>query len=113
MDKRIEDYLHLYLGCQYRWMNKNGSMGGNSRTLSPTAILRFYNKEINIIPVLRKLEDITEEEQAEADRIHDDDNNRSPMGAQLPFYLLLKYFDLFGLIPAGLAIDKTKMNTNG
>jgi hypothetical protein len=65
-------------------------------------------------PILRPLSDITEEEKIECVLLFDDqfilgqDGKYAWRATFFPSmfkYLLSKYFDLFGLIEAGLAID--------
>ncbi len=153
MEKKIEDYLHLYLGCE---MERGGIVTG---ALLQAAKEAAFNAWLDFKPILRPLSDMTEEEAAdvytiERDRIlhtptidHDlskridfgwvvtrldhmnigllirfdgvcykvvDEGKRPTiepaMNQPLIFhYLLSKRFDLFNLIPDGLAIDKTTL----
>ena len=90
-------------------------------------------KSHEIKPILRPLSDMTEEEARDLCQIVDGDESEQVAensalkyfrqreewyGARIYLllgkpnawrYLLSKYFDLFGWIPAGLAIDKTKI----
>lgn len=134
MDKKIEDYLPFYLGCEVWVIMSDGSSG--------VTILTYYHlkypnidpcpKEIK--PLLRQLSDISEEEKREFqivcelekedldclkeynDRFFDGEG-RSYGTAHLTNilqwakgvqYLLSLFIDLFGLIDAGIALDKTK-----
>ena len=60
--------------------------------------------------ILRPLSDMTEEEKNEYLLIGTDSSTRFEHNARRTQYLLSKGFDLFGLIDAGLAIDKTKLD---
>lgn len=132
MKKKIEDYLHLYLGCEVQTDEGKGYL---------TGIHGEYGAEVQLIidgnasespcypqgvkSILRSLSDMTEDEM-----IYIDDefsygyvlsNLSKSLKAgslyqmkigetfEITRYLLSKGFDLFGLIEAGLAIDKTKI----
>lgn len=65
-------------------------------------------------PVLRPLSDMTEEEEVEVQN-HVDKMGlgyNAMQGAEITRYLLSRHFDLFNWIPAGLAIDKTKLRND-
>lgn len=162
MEKKIEDYLHLYLGCTLKSDTGTVKLMSVIAEIPPCtnwgiAVLngnQTYSTELgNYKPILRPLSDITEEEaievfkmcslfdlsecvfefgenyetwiNAEKDgRVIDaikfvgDNiemmNNKDGFSAINPIsgvtkYYLSKHFDLFGLIDAGLAIDKTKL----
>lgn len=129
MEKKIEDYLHLYLGCEVMGTEP---AWGESRKGYLTGIhgeyeaeIQFfeedgvnvsespaYNKFTQVKPILRPLSSMTQEEA-------DDYNKKSATRFSLDYfrdqvmeeaevtrYLLSKHFDLFGLIDAGLAIPK-------
>lgn len=109
----IKDYLHLYLGANYD--AGNGIDVININTLA--YLNEFPSAWERIKPILRQLSDMTEEEHKEHESLQTNygevgcgcigtlivDNGKSIV------YLLSKHFDLFGLIEAGLAIDKTKI----
>lgn len=59
--KKIEDYLHLYLGCECLWEDKEGDTGGRTE-LDHYSLSGFYEGDIKIKPLLRPLSDMTEEE---------------------------------------------------
>jgi hypothetical protein len=122
MEKNIKDYLHLYLGCKVREVM---SLGYDEYTLTKLGLAYHAIHQGNkIFPILRPLSDMTEEEKNEllqVDREYTSANilPNIPLGrllvlhyterqAQITRYLLSKHFDLFGLIPTGLAIDATK-----
>lgn len=122
-DKKIEDYLHLYLGCkvvvedrvvakflQYDFNEKVCSVDfDNGRDYS-------YYTTNHIKPILRPLSSITHDEDAAAWNIWNEDFVRA-MGINCGTayeagkikYLLSRDFDLFGLIEAGLALDQSKV----
>lgn len=112
MKKELKDYLHLYLGCSVKWYN------GKIATLIDTDktncniydVVKYHTGIENIKPILRPLSDMTEEEEMEWRNISG--GNQSPTlkeSAEEIRWFLSKHFDLFGLIEAGLAIDKTKL----
>jgi len=61
-----------------------------------------------IKPVLRRLTSMTEDERFACLSFFDGEPDTWVASAKRTAYLLSKHFDLFGLIYAGLAIDKTK-----
>jgi hypothetical protein len=119
MDKKIQDYLHLYMGCE-----------GIAKTIAPfktrlvvsnwsddlrDGIELCQVEEYNFKPILRPLSDMTKDEESELRNIWSDEyetgNNYTSIiadAAQIK-WLLSKHFDLFGLIEAGLAIDATTL----
>lgn len=126
MKKELKDYLHLYLGCECILDNKEtGKLIGFDSRLhdSDVEMVCFtiwidkendwsvYNDDKNferIKPILRPLSDMTEEEKQ---NIEGTDWSLLPDSgweytAETFLFLLSKGFDLFGLIEAGLAIDK-------
>lgn len=122
--KKIEDYLYLYFGCEISDGNRAGILCGfmvvkyghrvnvlHSNGLRMTYQLKTWR------PLLRPLSDMTEEEaihlNADEEYIIEIMDKYNPdrhwhLSANDMVYLLSKGFDLFGLIEAGLAIDKTK-----
>lgn len=129
--KKIEDYLHLYLGCEVERFGRSGKAYGKD-DLTGDVIHEIY---ADIYPyyiklLLRPLSDITDEEAWTCLEYCDAGGRNTPKCALTSpvctltdptfnsnlspdqwflatKYLLSKHFDLFGLIPAGLAIDKT------
>lgn len=128
-EKNIADYLHLYLGCNVRFKNQElkgkinqenlwklfsvtkmdyGLMGN----LFAMGCIQSLRSE-EIYPILRPLSDMSEEERVTGNvwSCNPQKYRDHPYGFYSPLefkYLLSKHFDLFGLIEAGLAIDKTK-----
>jgi hypothetical protein len=103
MTKNIRDYLHLYLGCECWWEDKYGDSGGRTE-IDFYMIAELYGERIKLKLILRPLSNMTEEEMKESEPFMFD-------SFELTRYLLSKHFDLFGLIDAGLAIDKTTINS--
>ena len=64
-------------------------------------------------PILRQLSDMTEPEEMEVQNMVDQMGvgYNATHGAKITGFLLSRHFDLFGWIEAGLAIDKTKIET--
>ena len=130
MEKKIEDYLHLYLGSEATVCAGDIDIDGigllvkiDTNYGQKTAIVEKgkFCSEVGvefIKPILRPLSDITKKEKKEmVDTqeklvIHGYDKpvNLLVDSGETFRYLLSKGFDLFGLIEAGLAIDKTKLD---
>ena len=131
--KKIEDYIHLYLGCDVELDNSGSKvvkklvavggvddyaycklrLGTPEKGIVHATLLR--EKRVKLI--LRPLSDMTDVEHRELMKICFEDEFQTlalaPVGCGCPkgfAYLLSKHFDLFGLIEAGLAIDATTLN---
>jgi hypothetical protein len=146
MDNKIEDYLHLYLGCMVELDNDGskvydrklvavGGVDGEPycKLRKGTAEKGFVHavllKERRVKPTLRQLVSMTDTEKlqlAAFERVWSSDNilpiikvgrllnlYHSEKSDQITKWLLDHYFDLFGLIEAGLAIDSTTLNPQG
>lgn len=128
----IKDYLHLYLGCwgcldigaaPHFTIYDNGNWalsGGLYHEIMSSDSMSFK-------PILRPLSDMTDEEKIKALEAMDEPIMYAEWDFKLsdgfivahsnPFsikpkcfaYLLSKHLDLFGLIEAGLALDKTNL----
>ncbi len=127
MIKKIEDYLPYYIGQEVK-----GNEGTMTYTLSSVNVkwvgCMFQDKYGHVMwlhdgwkLVLRPLSDMTKEEREifgwQEDWIFEDKSDpNQPLKTTFlvwEFIDLLKMgFDLFGLIPTGLAVDKTKEVTN-
>lgn len=126
--KKIEDYLHLYVGCEVAAPNPYDDHGVEIAKGLLTGIHGEYGPEIQFIidgnaeedpdyvefikvkPILRRLSSMTEEESNTAHRIYFVDKIEllaimDVAHFELCRYLLSRGFDLFGLIDEGLAID--------
>jgi len=114
---KIQDYLHLYLGCTA--MITEGSTVSPYNLSSDILSSVYAGEFVDVKPILRPLSDMTDEESREicaytrnAQAFVKFD---TPIGKEainpLPFkYLLSKHFDLFGLIEAGLALNAKQLN---
>lgn len=134
----IKDYLHLYLGCDGTLITKRtyGSPRRTEAALNTEILDRLYKLPTlnSFTPILRPLsdmtpeefwdifkpvqpEDITYEQMSEAiNDLKSDGFSRLDFGGmdamavfEIFRKLLSKHFDLFDLIEAGLAIDKTQL----
>ena len=140
MEKNIKDYLHLHIGCEVVSMD-GGKMVYILAGIDSDGTPLFKTKKSGFNQFLsswklavRPLNDMRREEKIEivtsvtynhvrfssdesALGCFDEDKYKNKI-ARMEFYadevkyLLSKHFDLFGLIPAGLAIDKTTLKTN-
>lgn len=122
--KDIKDYLHLYLGCDFMWIDQviNGVSQTNATQLSYYDLHQNINDLDNIVPILRSLSSMTDDEKREYSRLDkkfNTDNilpeikagrmlvhHHSRRSVELTRFLLAKHFDLFDLIKSGLAIEK-------
>lgn len=137
MKNAIKDYLHLYLGCQVDWKKfpDNESYSRNYRDLGTLACIsihgdvvietkdsQFHRKLKDVKLVLRPLSDMTKEEANFLDAMAKAQKDGQVKPANCEFVtgirttsaealrvLLSKGFDLFNLIPEGLAIDKADL----
>ena len=133
MKKEIRDYLHLYLGCECRAWNYVTNEFSKWRKMSCSDLNLFINNDVKCEIRLRPLESINDFESFELAKIYDPfvtekhfegitateylkggryvnsiwSISTAPSNAFA--YLLSKHFDLFGLIDAGLAINKTTL----
>lgn len=124
MSKDIKDYLHLYLGCKVKIIEIPSSLAegelsgqewakvGEIVPLTPYLLwLICFDHDFNYMLILRGLSSITESELSECETIggteYINDVFRFVHYGSETKYLLSKHFDLFGLIDAGLAINKT------
>jgi hypothetical protein len=128
--RKISDYLHLYLGCECL-MTKNSYHAVHELHLSSNEpfgltgkLLHYFiepTTKAEIKPILRPLSDMTEEEMQECGNMEydfsdDPDLNKwEPKDFEIGLsprqfaWLLSKHFDLFDLIPDGLALDKSTL----
>jgi hypothetical protein len=132
MEKHIKDYLYLY-GIDCNIMTPDGL--GSVLVIYPKAVevslnkivyqqvmkgrkggsemhyKYFYTDDLKL--ALRPLSDISVEEITQLDKMFLPQKGYAKrtvvLEAERTHYLLSKHFDLFGLIEAGLAIDKTTL----
>lgn len=110
--KKIEDYLHLYIGCQCRFRFPSVAEF-NTMIMTGMHVDRGLT-DSECVPILRPLSSMTEDEETEHSKMRESgwtSNTEQQMlrDAAGTKYLLSKSFDLFGLIESGLALDATKL----
>ena len=110
--------LALYLGCECQASTRTGTIDiVNCRgfCIVSDGVYSWSEPIRNIKPILRPLSDMTEEEMREKHEAYLSACKSLGLLAHGTAadtrYLLSHHFDLFGWIPAGLAIDKTKTVT--
>ena len=117
--------LMLYVGCTCKTPAGHGIIDAVSRERIRVEIefMGYVLPPDDVTPILRPLSDMTEEEAlawAEFFGGHSVALDEGPItffrryysdycSAESVLYLLSRHFDLFGWIPTGLAIDKTKI----
>lgn len=132
MEKKIEDYAPLYIGCevQLEWMGDIethelfgviGHFAALSYQIDEDDEESFDSVDYSVNMrkakdfklLLRPLSSMTEEEQGKMLSNHGVSLMQSHgdiiMNSETTRYLLSQSFDLFGLIDSGLALDKTKL----
>lgn len=133
MMRDIKDYAHYYIGqpCLNTWFPADHDaynagwvlVGFNETSIKPFGLENETDSTWtdSIKPILRRLEDMTEEERQVVHNMgklymnHKDHTlpsySLSKMwAANQTHYLLKQGFDLFGLIDAGLAVDAKTLN---
>ncbi len=128
MKKELKDYLHLYITynervlfiekSNYYFVHEHSIHKGDSILLMPhiIAALDLHGKGVAVKLILRPLSSMTEEDiyeydeiQAKGESVADTDTKFGEILVGSPecfLWLLSKHFDIFGLIDAGLAIEK-------
>jgi hypothetical protein len=130
MEKKIQDYLPFYIGCEVYFIDEQnkvkyyGDFEGAVITgifqcpsgagLMAQLMVDDWEEPLDVLvseikPLLRRLSDMTEEEKDYALKIGNSYPDSWVGGANRTAWLLSKHFDLFGLIEAGLALDKSKI----
>ena len=127
---KFNDYIQFHMGVPAQ-LSMDGAIINDRSTITRSTLFDItqqkseYGREIIVKPILRPLSDITEEELKECERLSvltpEGKKRFQYKGESIPEFVknwkafepqvmvyLLKQFDLFGLIPAGTAIDKTK-----
>lgn len=115
MQRKIENYLHLYLGCKCIADGKLGTIEGvstmNAGCSGNNPLIFFEDGEVStgdtdieeVKPILRRLSDMTEEEKGEWIGLPPDVRVMTPYQF---LWFLSRGFDLFGLIDNQLAVDE-------
>ena len=106
----IEDYLHLYLGCDTNNGKLVGINGSDCIILLQTGEIKhesLYDKSQPIKPILKKFSDLNITESAELNKrgISIGQRKGYSFTPDAILYLLSLRVDLFNLIGEGLAID--------
>ena len=105
--------LALCMGCACKTPAGFGIIDAVSRERIRVEIefMGYVLPPDDVTPILRPLQDMTEEESNEVQfRVDKGGIGFYPTEhAEIVRYLLSRQFDLFGWIPTGLAIDKTKL----
>ena len=107
---KIEDYLHLYLGCDTNHGKLVGINGSTCFILSQNGEINqqdLNNQHQPIKPILRKFSDISINESTELNKKGISIGQRKGFSftPDALLYLLTLRIDLFNLIEEGLAID--------
>lgn len=103
MEKKIEDYLHLYMGCACEIRD---GIAFIVDIITPSTIIGVNERKWKVKPVLRPLSDMTNEELEHMTDATRRNKSMIYQHAERTAYLLSQGFDLFGLIESRLAIDK-------
>ena len=112
--KELKDYLHLYKECDCRVYEEDMidfTIDKMQGCYLNKVVFKEYGVPIRLVkPILRPLSDMTEDEKNNLSWEWKVDYDFKPIFRPDQFlFLLSKHFDLFGLIDAGLAIDKTTL----
>lgn len=114
--KQLKDYLHFYLGCECLLEDKvrvtlNGFENNHPVVLNKKDWQSARVNQMDLIkPILRPFpSDMTEDDEEETGLNKFYEYGHHTLAPLEFVYLLSQGFDLFGLIKAGLAIDKTKL----
>ena len=107
---KIEEYLHLYLGCDTNSGKLIGINGSTCFILSQDGQINpedLNNKNQSIKPILRKFNDMSITESTELNKrgISIGQRKGYSFTPDSILYLLTLRIDLFNLIAEGLAID--------
>lgn len=115
--KDIKDYLHLYLGCKIMCVVGSADNEYNGQIENNSALLLDKHSNGNWKLILRPLLDMSEEEHEAYDthymaleHLREEDHHLlcdAEIQAEMTRWLISLGIDMFGLIEAGLAIDKT------
>lgn len=125
MSKDISEYIHYYIGQQCQTIAPDGIPHSILETINYYWLGRSKRDGTRLIPILRKLEDMTEEECWDIEAINPSwvpgtskeyiQNrlyltkkrivDKRGIQPEVFHYLLSKGFDLFNLIESGAAID--------
>ena len=110
---KIENYLHLYLGCDTNYGKLVGIKGSVCFILSQNGEINqedLNNGNQSIKPILRKFSDLSIIESTELNKrgISIGQRKGYSFTPDAILYLLTLHIDLFNLIAEGLAIDSNQ-----
>ena len=116
MKKELKDYAHLYYGCKLWLEFRDGSSGGHELDCYWLKYLTVEGYSVTTKPtslklILRPLSSITNEERLERGKAIIQ-YGKAEIEAEYHRWMLSKGFDMFGLVDAGIALDKTKIKSN-
>lgn len=111
---KIEDYLPFYLGCECWAFHSSFDGCRKLVTLDAVILGLVLEGSMTVKPILRKLSSMTDEEAKRFKVTKGIERNLKTLGGSIWTFdevkeLLSLHFDLFGLIDAGLALDKTTL----
>ncbi len=132
MEKKIEDYLHFYIGCECKIMKTDKTWNVLLDLVRPITAMTIYmvidTKQLEVKPVLSRLIDMNASQKNELRSImrpmtgdnllpkipvsHFLDLFINKNDPEIIIWLTRQGFDIFGLIDAGIAIDKNTINTS-
>lgn len=110
--------LALFLGCEIEWMGERGytltGINTADEYINPVGLkkdeLHYWANIENVRPILRPFSDITDQELQENRKVYlaaEQQYGVSQNAAGIRHWISIG-LDLFGWIPAGLAVDATK-----
>lgn len=103
----IKPFLPYYLGQTFWTPNSEGQI--NRTTLQ--YIMDMIDAGTKVRPILRRMNDMSEDERVEWNRRKQRKGYMYNIHADNTHWLISKGFDVFHLIPAGLAIDAATIKT--
>lgn len=129
MKKELKDYAHLYIGCQIELNESRFSEEQDDRVFTLDGVWgnsfcvkelggywygfgSYHNGESHDKLLLRPLSSITNEERFERGKAIIK-FGKTEIEAEYHRWMLSKGFDMFELIEAGIALDKTKIDNRG
>ncbi len=131
MQKQFKEVAHLYIGCEVQTKIRRATGSGQPMKMLKGVLKEVdlgmsglgilledekdscnyeYLKASTLKPLLRPISSLTEQEGLHLHNLYSDTAHPRVNQAATTAYLLSLGVDLFGLIEAGLAIDKTTLN---
>jgi hypothetical protein len=111
---KIEDYLHLYLGCDTSRGKLVGINGSNCFILSQNGEIKLADlndESESVKPILRRFSDMSNNESTELNKRGISIGQRKGFSftPEAVLYLLKLRIDIFNLIAEGLATDLSQL----